>query len=504
MNRVYFLLILIGMLAPCVLPAQNLRFSDFDTEDTRDMNFDIIGRLNNKILIYKNIRWKHKISIYDNDMNTVKTVNLEFMPEKTFNVDFVSYPDFFYMIYQYQKRNTLHCMVVKMDSNAVKMDEPIEVDTTRIPVMSDNKIYSVIHSEDRQRIMIFKIQTRYQKFDMVSLLFGKDFKLLNRSRFVTDLNERRESYDNFSLGNDGTFIFSHEMQTGNRNYTSMLDLVMLPPSQKAPVYQKIDLDEKFIDDVHLKIDNLNSRYILNTFYYKKNRGSIEGLFTCIWDRDKAGVFASQFMSFGDSLRDEAKRSGLLSFAFDNFFIRQVIVKKDGGFLLAAEDYTSDTRGSSNSWNRYDYLYNPYYPSNGYYYYNPYVGYYRPYSSFSNQTSTRYYSENILVLSINKNGMPEWSRIIQKDQWGDDEENFLSFSTMVFSGEIHFLFNNDRKNQIITDQGISPDGTIKRNPTLRSKEKGYEFMPSLSKQIGAGQLIIPCAYRGYLCFAKIEF
>ncbi|MBL0183348.1 MAG: hypothetical protein IPP96_14045 [Chitinophagaceae bacterium] len=100
--------------------------------------------------------------------------------------------------------------------------------------------------------------------------------------------------------------------------------------------------------MHLKVDNLNNRYIINTFYYKKNRGSIEGLYTCIWDRDKSGPFASQFTEFGDSLRDEAKRSGLLRFAFDNYFIRQVIVKKTAASLLAAEDYTSDTRGSNNA------------------------------------------------------------------------------------------------------------------------------------------------------------
>lgn len=501
MNRVYLFLILFTMYS-LTLPAQTLKFSDFDREDTRDINFDIIGRLNNKILVYKNVRWKHKICVYDNEMNTLKTENLDFVPEKTFNVDFVAYPDFFYMIYQYQKRNTLHCMVVKMNDKLEQMSEPVEVDTTRIPVMASNKIYSLVHSEDRQQIMLFKIQTRYQKFDMVTLLFDKDFKLVNKRRHVTDFNERRENYDNFSLTNDGTFFYSHEMQSGNRDYTSMLELVSLPASQNEPLSQKIDLQEKYIDDVHLKIDNLNNRCIINTFYYKKNRGSIEGLFTCIWDKEKAGVFASSFTEFGDSLRDEAKRSGMLRFALDNFFIRQVIVKKDGGFILTAEDYTSDTRGS-NTWNRYDYLYNPAYPSTGYYYYNPYMGSYRPYNSFNNQ-STRYYCENILVLSISKDGKPDWNKVIQKSQFADDDENFLSFSTMIFSGEIHFLFNNDRKNQIVTDQSISPGGIIKRNPTLKSQQKGYEFMPALSKQIGAGQLIIPCAYRSNLCFAKVEF
>jgi hypothetical protein len=148
-----------------MVSAQTIKFSDFDREDSRDMNFDIIGKMNNNILVYKNIRTKHKINIYDSEMNTLETVYLDFVPEKTFNIDFVAYPDHFFMIYQYQKGNIVHCMAVKMDAMARRMNEPVELDTTRIPIMSDNKIYSTIYSEDRQKIMVFKIQTRYQKFN---------------------------------------------------------------------------------------------------------------------------------------------------------------------------------------------------------------------------------------------------------------------------------------------------------------------------------------------------
>lgn len=369
--------------------------------------------------------------------------------------------------------------------------------------MTDNKIYSTISSEDKQKIIVFKIQTRFQKFDLSTLLFDKDFKLIAENRNVTEFNERRENYGNFSVTNDGTLVFTYEKQSGNRENSNTLGLITNAPMQNGFTYQAINLEERYIDNVQLKIDNLNNRYIINTFYYKKNRGSIEGLFTYIWDKDKNKTYASQFSEFYDSLRDEAKRGGLLRFAFDNFLIRQVIVKKDGGFILTAEDYSSETRGGNNTWNRYDYLYNPYTSSSGYYYYNPYTGYYRPLGSNYYQ-STRFYLENILVLSVSKNGKPEWSRIIQKDQFDDGEDNFLSFSTLTTAGEVHFLFNNDRKYQVITDQSIAPDGTIKRNPTLKSQERGYEFMPALSKQIAASQLIIPCAYRGSLCFAKIDF
>ena len=501
MNRISYFLILFVLLLPAGLAAQTINISNYDREDSRDINFEIIGKLNNNILVYKNIRAKHKINIYAPDMTTLETVKLDFIPNNTFNMDFVVFPNFFYMIYQYQKGTILHCMAVKMDARAKKMNEPVELDTTRIPVMSDNKIYSTIYSEDRQKIMIFKIQTRYQKFNMATLLFDNDLKLLNRSRYLTDYNERRDNYDNFLLANDGNFIFTCDRQSGNRDYSNKLELITKAPQQDSYTSQDIDLNQKYIDKVNLKIDNRNNRYLVNSFYYKKSYGSTDGLFTYVWDKTNEKTFATQFTGLSDSLRYEAKSSGMLRFAMDNFFIRQVIVKGDGGYILTAEDFSSDTRG--NTFNRYDYLYNPYSLSSGGYYYNPYTGYYRPLSNFNNQT-TRYYYENILVLSFTKTGQMEWSKIIHKSQFEDNDENSLSFSTMTSGSEIHFLFNQDRKYQIVSDQGLTPDGTLTRYPTLKSQQRGYEFMPSLSKQVGARQIIIPCVYHSNICFAKVDF
>ncbi len=502
MKRIYHFFFILLFSLPVLLFAQSVAISDYDREDTREINFEIIGKMNNNILVYKNIRSNHKISIFDREMNTLETVKLDFVPERTFNIDFVAYPDYFIMIYQFQKGNILHCMTVKMDGNAKKMNEPVEIDTTRIPVMSNNKIYTTIYSEDRKKIAIFKIQTRYQKFNMQTLLFDQEMKLLGKNRILVDYNERRESYDNFLLGNDGNFVFTYARQSGNRDNSNELKLVVKSPLQDTFFYRDIDLNEKYIDEVKLKIDNRNNRYIINTFYYKKNRGSIEGLFTGVWDKATDRPLVSQYTEFSDSLRYEAKSGGLLRFSLDNFFIRQVIVKGDGGFILAAEDYSSSTR-DNNNFNRYDYLFNPYTFSPGFFYYNPYTGYYRPLGGFVNQ-STRFYYENILVLSFSKTGQLMWSKVLHKSQFDDDEENFMSFSTLASGNEIHFLFNSDRKYQIISDQAIDADGTITRYPTLKSPQRGYEFMPGLSKQVGARQLIIPCAYRNNICFAKVDF
>ena len=105
---------------------QKVTYSDFEQEDSRDISFEVIGKMNGNFLVYKNVRkWRHKINIFGDDMKIKETIKLDFMPDKTFNVDFVIYTGHFYMIYQYQKKNVLYCMGVKMNGEGKMVGEPL-------------------------------------------------------------------------------------------------------------------------------------------------------------------------------------------------------------------------------------------------------------------------------------------------------------------------------------------------------------------------------------------
>src|SRR5215212_8577103 len=103
MNRILYILAILLFTVPTCLTSHTINYSSYEREDTRDINFEIIGKINSNILVYKNIRWKHRINVYDNEMKDIETINLDFIPDKTFNIDFITYPDFFYMFYQFQK-----------------------------------------------------------------------------------------------------------------------------------------------------------------------------------------------------------------------------------------------------------------------------------------------------------------------------------------------------------------------------------------------------------------
>ncbi|MBK7884268.1 MAG: hypothetical protein IPJ81_11085 [Chitinophagaceae bacterium] len=484
--------------------SQKVTYSETSKSDGRNMNFEIIGKMGGNFLIYKKIKSNHTINIYDNNMQVMEKVKLDFVPDRTFNIDFIIYPDFFYMIYQYQKKGILYCMGAKMNAAGVKVNDPVMMDTTAISTFADNKIYSTVFSEDKQKIMVFKIRKKNELLNITTILFDKELKLVNKTLQSSPFDDRRDEYGDFLLDNEGNFLFTKGIKPNNRDDVNSLQLVTKAPLADTFNYYDLNLNDKYIDEIHVKVDNLSKKYIITSLYYKKKRGNIEGLYTNIWDKTSA-ISTSDFVNFSDSLRAEARGNQQSRNAFDDYFIRQIVAQKDGGFLLIAESYATQNRGGS-TFNRYNYFNRyPYFSSMDYYRYSPSgLWFYRPWNSFDNSQNIRYFYNNIMVLSINKNAGLNWSAVIQKDQIDDDNDNYLSFFSMNAGTEIHFLFNNNNKNQIVADQSINPSGQITRNATLKSMEKGYQFMPKFSKQVSAKQIIMPCTYRGLVCFAKVDF
>ncbi len=491
---------------PLTISAQEITYSEYNNEDSRDINFEIIGKLNDSYIIYKNIRWKHMLAIYDNDMKFKRSIRLKFVPDKTFNIDFIPYNDHFYIIYQYQRSNIIYCKAIKMDTDGNKINEPVLIDTTQISLLADNKIYNTIYSQNKKRILIYKRPIKNQRITLATKLFDADLNLLDSSRIVADYDNRRDVYGDLNLDDEGNLFYVKETKGSLMTNIQSMDIIFRRQGINNFKTLSINLKNNYIDESFIKIDNNNKRFIVNAFFYTGQTGNIKGLFSAIIDANKMDTILSVFNDFPDSIRSKVNSDGQYKAAFDNFFIRQAIIKKDGGFILTTEDYYSQTRTNpNNSWNRSNYLYNSiYYPSDDFYLANPSYGNYRPAGSFNNWQDVRFYYDNILIISFDSKLNMEWNTIILKSQSDDENDIFLSFSTLNVGGEIHFFYNEGIRRQIINNQSILPNGELKRYPTLKSREAGYEFMPRYAKQVGYREVIVPCVYRSNIAFAKVIF
>jgi hypothetical protein len=136
--------------------SQRIVYSEPGKDDTRRMNFEIIGKVGGNFLVYKDIRNKTFISVYDNDMKMIANEEHEYLPEdRIINVDFFPYDDHTYMVYQYQRRNVVYCKAVTIDPMGKKISPEMELDTTHLGFSANNKIYTVISSEDKKQVEIY-------------------------------------------------------------------------------------------------------------------------------------------------------------------------------------------------------------------------------------------------------------------------------------------------------------------------------------------------------------
>ncbi len=141
------------------LSAQKIVYSEPEKDDTRRLNFEVIGKIGGNFLIYKNIRSRNWISVLDNDMQQVASIEHDYIRnvDGMINVDFLPYSDHAYMIYQYQKKNVVYCVASKIDGGGKQVGELVELDTAHIGFASNNKIYSVLSNDDKSVIIVFKI-----------------------------------------------------------------------------------------------------------------------------------------------------------------------------------------------------------------------------------------------------------------------------------------------------------------------------------------------------------
>ena len=505
MQIISYILLLAVTFSSYAVSAQQVIYSEPDRADVRQTNFEILGKVGGNILIYKNIRDNHSMAVYDASMTQIDKVKYNFMPDRVINTDFLTYPDFSYMFYQYQKKNIVYCMAAKINGSGEKVGDPIVLDTTTINFWSSNKLYSIINSEDKQFINVIKINTKNDDSHVVTtILFNKELTMQGRQVLIVNMPDRNDYLSEFQVDNKGNLVFARTVQGGQEDRIQKLFLYVKPFGNNLVSITDVGLDENYLDDLRIKPDNISNRYIITSFYTKSRQGNIDGLFVAVLNNNSGTLTTKTLLKFDDNLRNDAKGENSFKTALNDYFIKNIIPKKDGGFLMAAEAFFTTGRGGLN---RNSYMYgSPFIRPSDFYMFNPY-GYGYPwyrYNNFNSNQLSRYHAQNILAMSFDSTGHIDWTNIINKSQWDDDSDASIGYQLVNTGDQLHFLFNlQEKRTQLLSDQSIKPDGQLLRNPTLKNLDKGYEFMPRYGKQVSLRQIIIPCMLRNFLCFARVE-
>ena len=96
--------------------AQKIFYSLTDRNNARNIEYSIIGKLEEKYFVNKNIRNERSIVIYNKDMEPGQEVFLDFIPQKAISVQTFRTGNGIFILYQYHKRNVAYCILAKLDT----------------------------------------------------------------------------------------------------------------------------------------------------------------------------------------------------------------------------------------------------------------------------------------------------------------------------------------------------------------------------------------------------
>ena len=504
-STVFILLLLFGVVN--FTGAQTITYSEVEKADNRDLNFEILGNFAGNFPVFKSFNKRRELTIYDNNMAITKTIKLDFISDRVSNIDFITYPDYFIMVWQYEKGSILYCKAARMTGAGELLGNVLDMDTTKTGFFANRVFYDLTWSEDKKKILLYKTQSKNDRYDLVTKVYDERLQLQDSAKNIIEYNDRRESFGDLLISNEGTIVFSKVKQNARPEFINSVELNFKKLKNDSLLQVKIPLDEQLIQDPLLKVDNRNGQFIVNSFSYKNNGGNVDGMFTAIITQQPLQLTKKMINIFDDTLR--AKLSGRPDWrtAYDNFSLRNVILKKDGGFIVLAEEYYKQRRfgGFDDRYSPGSYNSRYYGSASDYYLYNRgNYGYYRPFNDGYSRDIIYNYND-IVAFSLTKDLRQEWNNVINKTTGDIENDNFLSFANMNAGGEIHFLFlQKDNNRQILSDHALQPNGSVIRYATLKGREAGYYFMPRLGRQTGLHQMIIPCIVRNNIAFAKIDF
>ncbi len=505
-SNIKFRIGIILLLSAQITSAQNVLFSEVQKKDNKNIKFEILGKVEGHYLVYKNIARTHFLSTYDAQMQLMETNVLDFLPENLFDIDFIRYPDYFIVLYQYQKNKRVFCNAAKVDIHG-KLKQPISIlNFTDIGFFANQKIFKTVFSEDKQQILVFKKNVKNDIIFLEAKLYNTAFSLMDSVFQQYGFNARNDNFTDCSIDNLGNLYLIKESTAFNGDNINSLELFQHRFNQIGFINMPIDLTGYFVTGSCLKVDNINKKILINAFYLSEKQDIAEGLFSVVIEPENFVIEKSFFNLFSEDIKKSLQSERYKNNNQQIILSENILLKKNGSFILMAEDNYKESVYNNNQFNNSNY-YDPSsgYASNDYYLYNQNYNNYRSYNSFNNSNALRYYYKDIVMVGIGEDLQMEWVNQIKKNQVDVEQDNFLSFTTINLGTQIQYLFiDKDPQHEIISIHGLFSDGSVNRYPALKSRQLGYEFMPRLAKQVGSKELVMPYIYMGKIGFAKIIF
>ena len=448
-------------------------------------DFSVVGKISNRIYTYRSDANGFYLEAYNDNMEKMATVMLDFFPKKIYETRFVAYTDKIIVLYQAVESGKVIQYAALLDEKGRLLKGPLQLTSVKTGIWGPNKDYfSSAVSDDKKQIVVYGIEEKGNDLQFSGIWIDDALSILQRSNasFHTD-NDL--AHNEGIIDNNGNFYLPVSTPTGARNYADQVWLLTMSKGARRFVVKELPLNEMYATSLYMKLDNVNNRIYAGGFYSDKKNGNYEGVLYAYYDLNDSTWHNRKHIAFDEQLRYATGERNKKR-AFNDYVVKQMILKKDGGFVLIAEDFFVTTRTTTPGWGGYYYSY----------YYSP----------FMNQNIREYNYNDIFVVSYDGSGSRDWHAFVRKNQYSQEDGGiFSSYGLINTGGTLGFLFNDfNTRTSTIQLATVGGSGKVDMRSLAAGTATDPDWLPRSGKQIGLREMVIPCLRKRQISFAKIVF
>lgn len=462
--------------------AQDVLYSEYEKFDYRNDAYSVVGMCGGRLYTYVKQGGNAMLNAYDDSMNKLATVLLDFFPARIYETRFIAYPDKIIALYQGLEGNKVIQYAALLDEKGRLKGRPVELGNEKTGIFGATQSYfSSAVSENKKWILVYSAEDDGSEVKFEGKWLDDQLVIQKRSK-ATFKTDNRVEHGEVHTGNDGTVYMAAYTTVGAQDYADQYWILTLPVGGNKFEPKELMLHDLFAAGGYMKLDNTNGKVYFGGFYSTKKNGGYDGVVFSTLDMAAGSVPTGKLLPFDEKLVNAAgnRRRG---HPFDNFQVRQLIVKNDGGFVLISEEEYVITRSN----------------------YTPGFGYYSAYSPYMTNTVREYHFDDILSLSYNADATLQWHSFIRKDQYSQEDGGvFSSYALLNTGGTLAFLFNDyNARRSTIQLATLSSDGQTNVRGFAAEGNDYPDWLPKSGKQVAARTLVVPCFHKRQICFARVE-
>ncbi|MEY5046611.1 MAG: hypothetical protein RL713_1836, partial [Bacteroidota bacterium] len=210
-----------------IVSAQELFYSPAESGVENLLKYEAIGRVGKNILIYREQRDQHVVSVFDNNMSLVRKVELSNLPKEVLGVEFINTGSNLVLIYQYIVKNKLFVAATNLNEEVKMISEPKLLDSTLVEDIVEFPLFQLItNSVKNLFVLTYLRQSGEGLTRMSTAMYQQDLQLVEKSDLLVSTPDGSDKLNQFQLDNEGNLVFLRNVLGDESNDLARSDILV--------------------------------------------------------------------------------------------------------------------------------------------------------------------------------------------------------------------------------------------------------------------------------------